>query len=231
MVQKARVQPSGFREGPAIWEVRKQPPASLPSAGGEARGGGEAGPGEQPLGVVGDRRGEVHQADGLCPPGQNISGAGTGFRCAAALLVLSLWVFCVSWLPGAWPQQGVGGFLVPGGRGAGHPGSMCSPTCSSVGSLCRAVETAAPASTRGSRMPLGEGWVLCSLAWLEVRAPSSALAGGWGARCPVVEQLSSERLLSPQLPLSSRENRLPLALFSFVPVGISGLPACVTLKT
>ena len=178
MVQKAWLRPSGFREGPALREVIKQPPASLPSAGGEARGGGEAGPGEQPLGVVGDRRGEVHQADGLCPPGQNISGAGTGFCCAAAVLVLSLWVFCASWLPGAWPRQGVGGFVVPGGRGAGDPGATCGPTCNSVGSLHRAVETAAPASTRGSRVPLGEGWVLRSLARLGFRAPSSALAGG-----------------------------------------------------
>lgn len=47
----------------------------LPS-GNKARGGGEAGSGEQPSGVDGDRRGEVHQADGLRPPGQDLSGTG-----------------------------------------------------------------------------------------------------------------------------------------------------------
>lgn len=73
------MQPAGFRECPTIWEAMKRPLASLPSAGCEAGGGGEVGSGEQPAGVVGDRCGEVHQADGLRAPGQDISGAGTGF--------------------------------------------------------------------------------------------------------------------------------------------------------
>ena len=74
------MQPAGFRECPTIWEAMKRPLASLLSAGCEAGGGGgKVGSGEQPTGVVSDGCGEVHQADGLRTPGQNISGAGTGF--------------------------------------------------------------------------------------------------------------------------------------------------------
>lgn len=142
---------AGPREDPAIGKGTKRPPASLPSAGDEARGGGETGPGEQPVGVDGDRRGEVHQADGLRALGQNISGAGTVVLFSAS------------------PPSGLAGLLGLGcgrGGGSGSPGRASGeektwtpdgvPTGIPLGALCCPAEMGALVST-GPRQIVLEG--------------------------------------------------------------------------
>lgn len=221
---------AGPREDPAVGKGTKRPPASLPSAGDEARGGGETGPGEQPVGVDGDRRGEVHQADGLCALGQNISGAGTVVLFSASrpsgpagLLGLGCGRGGGSGSPG---RASGGGEDLDSRQGPhGHPlgGSLLSSRDGSSGLYRASAHT--PSRRWWQR---GQG-VSHSLARLELRAPPSALTGLSGvALCPAVEQSALERFCLPSYP-SSREQASVGPLFLH-DNGISGLPVCLAIK-